>query len=232
MQHAGCALKDRPAKAAVADSSSAQSKHTCRQHASASSIIKIWIVLTTSVNQHLPLPRHTSPLPPNAFSPPKHIPNTQLLLQKPAIYPHTAAASQPNKPLLCPAAGVSKSKYDVSPAGRPFPSFSSLSPIETQTQTLFLSSLAQRANLTSDFAFSESVEQLPGLYCLVHLQLTFFHDLPTFNGLSVELNICNHVRLSHNHPIKQPTTDSLNADDEGEYRSKCMLNCITAKAQS
>jgi hypothetical protein len=50
------------------------SRTTHVQRASASSIIKIWIVLAASVLQHLPLSRHTSPLPPNAFPLPKHIP--------------------------------------------------------------------------------------------------------------------------------------------------------------
>jgi len=50
-----------------------QGQTTHVQRASASSIIKIWIVLAASVHQHLPLSRHTSPLPPNAFPLPKHI---------------------------------------------------------------------------------------------------------------------------------------------------------------
>jgi len=77
-------------------------KHV-QHHASASSIIKIWIMLTIFVPEHLPLSRHTNPLPINAFSLPKHIPIHNPLLQKHAIYSHTASAKQTTATLLCPA---------------------------------------------------------------------------------------------------------------------------------
>ena len=126
---AGCAIKPQ-----ASSSRRVCAKATHVQHASASSsIIKIWIVLAASVHQHLPLSYHTSPLPPNAFSLPKHIPTLPLLLRSLQSI-HTL--QQPNKTLLCTAAGVSDSTYDVSPALR---HFAFLSPIETQTQTLSLS---------------------------------------------------------------------------------------------
>lgn len=98
---AGCALKGRTGRTRQASRRlvccCCCAKPTHVQHASASSTIKIWIVLAAFGHHLLPPSRHTSPLPPNAFSPPKHIPThtlPRLLLQKPAIYAHVAAAKQ------------------------------------------------------------------------------------------------------------------------------------------
>ena len=119
------------------------------QPASASSIIKIWIVLAVSVHRHLPLSRHTSPLPPNAFSLPKHIPTPDSSCKS---LQSIRTPQQPNKPLphcCAQRAGVSDSKYDVSSAVRPC---TSLSPAQTQTQTLSWLVLPNQ-DLTSDSLF-------------------------------------------------------------------------------
>ena len=136
--------------------------------------------LAAFVHHHLPLSRHTSPLPPNAFSPPKHIPTHNSSCKS---LQSTHASRQPNKPLLCPAAGVSDSKYDVSPAVRPFKSSASLSPIKTQTQSLFPSDPAHPRLwvFTSPSlwnGFSRLALLSPFTSCVPGL-------LPTLGGLSV-----------------------------------------------
>jgi hypothetical protein len=129
-----------------------------QHHASASSIIKIWIMLTIFVPHHLPLSRHTNPLPINAFSLPKHIPIHNPLLQKHAIYTHTAAAKQNNCHTAVPSGLASATRNMTCPGCRLPSDLARLchrSKLKSQTLSLLVLP-NQEPHL--GFPFSESVE--------------------------------------------------------------------------
>ena len=108
-----------------------------------SSTTKIWIVLAASVIQHLPLSRHTSPLPPNASPPPKHIPTHTLLSCK--SLQSTVLTYRSSQTKHCCAQGLASATPNVTcypPSDLPSPP-PLCSPIKTQIQTLFLSEPVQ-----------------------------------------------------------------------------------------
>lgn len=194
------------------------------RHASASSIIKIWIVLTASVTQHLPLSRHTSPLPPNVFSPPKHIPTHNSSCNGLQSL-HTP--QQPNRPLLCPAAGVSESQYDVSPTVRHLQALPLCHRSKLKPKLCSCWCLAQPHFAFALSGFVEQLLQAPRLCCLVPFQHTFLNDLfPLKEELSFNLNECHHTCAASADQV----TDALTENDQGKHRSKRRLKCATATA--
>lgn len=148
-------------------------------------------------NQDLDRASRFRPPPPPAIK--AHQPSSAQCIFATQAYPDTHISSckslqsmntppQPNKTLLCPAAVVSDSRHDVSPAVRPFNSSVSLSPIKTQTQTLFLSEPAQPHLWFSLLRVCGSASPVLSCFsCLAHLPSAFlgYGGFRTSEGPSV-----------------------------------------------
>lgn len=139
----------------------------------------------------------------------------------------THAPQQPNKPLLCPAAGVSESQYDVSPTVRHLQALPLCHRSKLKPKLCSCRCLAQPHFAFALSGFVEQLLQAPGLCCFVHFQHTLLNDLlplkvePSFN-----LNECHHTCAA----IADQATDALTENDQGKHRSKPRLKCATATA--